>query len=159
METSPSYKIDWFNIGKEYTGTDELKQILLAAAAGIDSNSTGPGEWDRWLAIPQDGTPLTMAMMPGLNISSTIREFKIPRVTHVGISARIAPHGLYGIRGHYQNGRQRVELFVLDSGDSITPLFARVYETQPESAMLSTLGEEERAKEEAAIKEFNEAVV
>ncbi|GAH03632.1 unnamed protein product, partial [marine sediment metagenome] len=51
-----------------------------------------------------------------------IKQLRIPHVSRVGYSPALAPYGLYGIEGNYKNGR--VQLFVIDHGDAITPLFA-----------------------------------
>ena len=124
-------------VGFIYAHNDEQKERLLKIISRID-NATSPigGEFDCWIKVPGKGdTPLTMGMMQGMGIQSTIKEFKIPQVSHVAVTSACAPYGLYGIRGHYEKGTQRVELWVMDSGCGITPVLAKVYDKEQEKAM------------------------
>lgn len=130
-----NYKLDWTKVGADYNGSDQLKSKLLAAVAAMDAQSTGPGEWDRWLEIPKDGSALAVGFMPGEGIKETIKELNLPRVTHIAISARLSPMGFYGIRAHYKSGTQTVEVFVIDSGESITPVLARVWDVEQKEAI------------------------
>lgn len=59
-------------------------------------------------------------MLPALNISETIKDLRIPRVSRVAISHDLAPYGLYGIEGHYKDGRARV--YVVDLGTKLVPV-------------------------------------
>lgn len=122
-----NYRIDWTKIGADYQGTPDGKQRILEAIADIDSQDTGPGEWSRWHEIPQPPASLNLAMMPGLGIKEVIKQLRLPNVSHVGISACLSPIGFYGVRAHYKSG-QTVDVFVVDSGDSITLVCARDYE-------------------------------
>ena len=77
------YRIDYTKIGAEYTGTDELKRKLLKAVAVMDSGGEGPGQWAGWLRVPGPGEPpLNVAMMPGEGIKFTIKELRLPNVSH-----------------------------------------------------------------------------
>ena len=105
-----------------------MKTETNAAQSASGSGHTGPGEWDRWHEL-KPGQPLTLAMMPGLGIKETIKNLRLPNVSHVSISAHVSPCGLYGIRAHYKSG-ETVEVFVLDEGHQITPLFCRVFEPE-----------------------------
>jgi len=97
-------RIDWMEVGKEYNGTDELKERLQRIIARI--------EWQK--------IPTTLSMMAGEGIKGIIKEFKIPKVSHVADSHELAPYGLYGIRGHYKNAD--VDLFVVDEGSRCVSL-------------------------------------
>ena len=125
-----NYRLDWTIIGQPFTSHDEQRKRILDAIAAIDAGSTGPGEWDRWLEIPKEGQ-LAVAMMPGEAIKTAIRELKLPRVSHVGISVACSPCGFYGIRAHYgKNGEQRVDVFVMDTGGEITPIICRAFDQE-----------------------------
>jgi len=104
MET----RIDWMQVGKEHWegNQDRLKVIM------------GRVEWHK--------LPYTMAMMPGEAIKGLVKEFKIPKVSHVCDSHELAPYGLVGIRAHYKNAD--VEFFAVDEGSHISPLCAYVTE-------------------------------
>ncbi len=105
-------RIDWMTVGKEYNETDEQKTRL--------KNIFATEEWQ------EIGSGITVGAMPGLTIKEIIREFKIPKVSHIAISRTMSPLGLYGIRGHYKNGT--VNLWVVDSGDVSTPVACEVGE-------------------------------
>lgn len=128
IKNMSTYRIDWTKIGSEYTDGEDQRECMLGAVAAIDEMDTGPGEWDRWHEIPKGGK-LTLAMMPGMGIQESIKQLRLPNVSHVAISAACSPFGLYGMRAHYKGG-QVVEVFVIDSGDSITPVFCRVWEVE-----------------------------
>ena len=59
-------------------------------------------------------------MGPGLAILEVVKELRIPRVARIAISHELAPHGLYGIEGHYKDGRARV--YVVDLGTKLVPV-------------------------------------
>ena len=124
-------------VGFLYAHNDEQKERLLRIISRIDNATTPIGsESDCWIKVPGKGEPqLTMGMMQGMGIQSTIKEFKIPMVSHVAVTMAGAPYGLYGIRGHYEKGTQRVELWVMDSGCGITPVLAKVYDKEQEQVI------------------------
>lgn len=95
-------------IGSEYND-EPVRPRLVKAIAAIE-----------WQTIP-----CTLGMMPGEGIKQTIKEFHIPKVSHVAVSSDLAPYGLYGIRGYYKNGM--AELFVVDSGCEIVPVVSDFY--------------------------------
>lgn len=124
---------DWMNSGNEYNADDSAKTRILHAIADIDRNDTGPGEWSRWLRIPDTAKgepPLRLGAMPGMAIQEIARQFKMPRVTHCGISPHLSPLGFYGVRAHYRKSDRtfhRVELFVVDEGHQLVTVVARVW--------------------------------
>ena len=67
-----------------------------------------------------ESIPCELAMMPGLAIKETIKEFKMPKVSHVAVTHDMAPYGFYGIRAHYKNGK--AQLYVLDRGSDCVPI-------------------------------------
>ena len=103
-------RIDWIGVGKDHWegNKDKLRRIIAA----VD-----------WQVLK---VGMTMAMMPGDAINTLIREFKIPKVSHVCDSHELAPFGLVGVRGHYKNAD--VDIFAVDEGTHISPLCAVVTE-------------------------------
>lgn len=98
--------MEWTKIGIEYTETPEQKKRIEGAISRAE-----------WLDL-KDG--LSVGLMPGMGIKGAIKEFRIPKVSHVAILHDLAPYGLYGIRGHYKNGE--VDIFFVDEGTSIVPI-------------------------------------
>ena len=98
-------RVDWMKVGKEHWKGNQERIINICESA-------------EWTHIPKEG--ITIAMMPALGIEGVIKEFKIPKVSHIAILRDLAPFGLYGIRGHYKNGD--ADIFVVDEGDHISPL-------------------------------------
>ena len=106
MEATAQNKIDWFSVGLEYREGREERVL------GILQNVN-------WLEAVEG---LEVAMMPGEGIKAAIKEFKIPRVSHIAISHEFAPYGLYGIRGHYKG--KEIDIFMVDTGTCLTPIAA-----------------------------------
>jgi hypothetical protein len=105
-----STRIDWMQAGKEHwTGRQDG---LTAIFAAVDWQEFTPG--------------VEVAMMPGLGIQETIKQLRIPKVSHFAISNELAPFGLYGIRGHFENAD--VDFFVADAGSVMHALAAVVSE-------------------------------
>lgn len=80
-----------------------------------------------WEEVPEGGS-LTLGAMAGMAINATITEFRIPKVTRVAVSNRLAPYGFYGIEGNYKNGRALI--YLLDTGTGVTPLASDFYEKE-----------------------------
>lgn len=72
-----------------------------------------------WQEIPKAGS-LSLPMGPGLAIKAAIKEFQMPKVSHVAVANDLAPYGFYGIRAHYSNGD--ADVFVLDLGTELVTL-------------------------------------
>jgi len=108
-------KTDWMQNANEHNGTDRQKAMIQKAAAKMD-----------WLEMPKGGETLSLPMMPGEGIKAAIKEYRIPKVSHVAISNQLAPYGFYGIRGHYIGAV--VDIFLIDTGTSIAALCAHVVE-------------------------------
>jgi len=89
-------RIDWLNVGREHW---EGNQEKITAIIGRMT----------WKSLPCD-----MGFMQGEAIKEIIKEFKIPKVSHVADSHEMAPYGLLGIRAHYSNAD--IELFAIDNG-------------------------------------------
>ena len=102
--------MNWTKVGEPEVG--EHRERFAAAIAALD-----------WQAVP-----CTLGMMPGENIKQVIRAFRIPKVSHVAVSAELAPLGLYGIRGHYKNGTAQV--YVLDLGSECVPIASELVASQ-----------------------------
>ena len=95
-------KRTWTNIGAEYS--EEHRGRLARAFDSLE-----------WQALP-----IECGMLPGEGIKHAIREFRMPKVSHVAISHELAPYGLYGIRAHYSNGD--AQIYILDRGSDLLPL-------------------------------------
>jgi len=103
--------INYMNIGKMFSHGQEDKikdEIEHAQWETVEPGKTYP-------------------MGQGMAVQSAIKEFKIPKVSHVALYGMLSNLGLYGIRGHYKNGT--VEIFFVDDGVSLTPVAAN----EPES--------------------------
>jgi hypothetical protein len=127
-------KIDWTKVGKDYNATQEQKDLLLKITNAIDAATTpAPGNFNCWCPVKDANGPLKLGMMQGMGLSAFIKEFKIPGVTHVAVSALDGP-GLYGVRAHYEKGKQRVDIWVVDDGVEVTPVMAKVHDETPQLA-------------------------
>ena len=105
-------RVDWFEVGKEHwDGNQERIKAICSAVEWIEP-------------------PCTLGFMQGECINTCIKEFKIPKVSHVAVSHELAPFGLCGIRGHYKNAD--VDFFVVDEGTHISSLCAFVSEKADE---------------------------
>lgn len=110
-------KIDWTTVGKEYIRTDSDKNKVLKEATFL--------EW-----IPIGGNhPFSQAFA----IKEAIKQFKLPKVDLIsygggfGLSCEpSAGFGLLGIQANYKGNRVRV--YLLDGGNSVTPIFMEVFE-------------------------------
>jgi hypothetical protein len=71
---------------------------------------------------------MSLPFMQGEGIKSAIKEFRIPKVSHIAIHGGIMCHkneenftvGLYGVRARYKNETR--EIYFADSGSFITPI-------------------------------------
>jgi len=102
-------QIYYTKTGAEHNGTDKQKEKLARTIKGLE-----------WLEMPKAGESLSLPMMPGEGIKAMIKEFRIPKVSHIAISHEMAPYGFYGIRGHYKNAD--VDIFVIDEGTLLVPV-------------------------------------
>ena len=114
-------KTDFFNVGKEFLQTEEDTKTVMNEKTGL--------QW-----IPLQGT-LTLPFSQGEGIKSAIRDLNLPKVSKIsygggfGLSCEpSAGYGFYGIEANYKDCTIRV--FLLDTGCSITPLFADHYNRQ-----------------------------
>ncbi len=101
-------RIDWLNVGREYWEGNQ--DIVLAAIKMMT--------WEE--------LPFSMGFSQGYAIKEIIKEFKIPKASHIADSHELAPYGLLGIRAHYTNAD--VDLFFVDDGIGATPICAHVTE-------------------------------
>lgn len=116
----PPVARDWMNIGAEFTGEEhrgrERVEEQIAALT--------------WTDVPQDGSPVSVAFMPGEAIKAAIAELRLPKVQRIAINGYLqwpdgpetAHFSIYGIECLYRD--YRVRLYVLDSGTGLTPLAA-----------------------------------
>lgn len=114
-EQSVIMERNWTSVGAEFREGDD--QTRLEAA--ID-------------ALEWESVEGSKPAMPGLCIKDVIAQLRIPKVDLVayrgggdltypdGDSGGRAYYALYGIQGHYKNGRARV--YVLDQGGVATPV-------------------------------------
>jgi len=58
--------------------------------------------------------------MAGDGIKAAIKEFKLPRVSHIAISDELSPFGLYGINSHFNN--KSIRVFIVDIGVELVPI-------------------------------------
>lgn len=103
-------KVDWFEVGKDHWEGNQEK--IKSACERM--------EWHE--------LPYTMAFMPGEAIKTLIKEFHLPKVSHVSDSHEMAPYGLVGVRAHFKNAD--VDFFAVDEGSHISSLCAFVNEKQ-----------------------------
>lgn len=103
--------IDWFPIGREFSGSQEKRDRMLEAIGRV-----------QWQLLQSD--MLKIGMMQGYALEEAVKHFKIPKVSHVACSHDLAPFGLICIRGHYTNAS--VDLFFVDKGESLVPVCAKV---------------------------------
>ena len=98
--------IDWMEVGKEYNkDSDQRKQIIKEI------------EQADWKEL---ATQSSLPMGQGMAIQKAIKEFRIPKVSHISIFGMLSGYGFYGIRGHYKQGD--LDLFLLDTGCEVTPI-------------------------------------
>lgn len=97
----------WTEVGEHYSKGANRKKI------------------ERYIeALEWQPVPCTVGMMPGMAIKEAVKEFRIPKVSHIAISHEMAPLGFYGIRGHYANGTGQV--YLVDDGISLTPVCSEI---------------------------------
>ena len=131
-------KTDWMNNAKDHNGTEKQRQKIINAAACMN-----------WQKIPEEGE-LELPMMQGDALNAIVREYRIPRVSHIAHSPALAPYGFVAARGHYLDkeasdaascrltGPKRiyhaVDVFAVDTGTAVMALCAMVYapEEEPE---------------------------
>ncbi len=101
-------KINWTEIGAEYSTGEHAREKIIGAYNKME-----------WLELKDKPT---MGFMQGNGIKAAIKEFRIPAFA-VADSFELAPYGLYGIKANYKDNN-RVDILVIDSGDSITPVCA-----------------------------------
>ena len=100
-------KRTWTNVGKEHT---EGKEVEL-------NEIFNRMEWHE--------LPYTMGAMPGMGIKEAIKQFKIPKVSHVATSNELAPYGLLGIKAQYKNGNAII--YLVDEGIGVVPIASDFY--------------------------------
>jgi len=116
---------DWKDIGREHWEKKEDKKKIEKAIADMEWQKTKVG--------------MDLSMMAGEAIKTAIQQFRIPRVEAIAISNEMAPYGLYGIRALYAGGQQNVWIYLLDLGDTLTPLCADLYDERDEATMSLSL--------------------
>jgi len=96
--------IEFIEIGKKHTqGNEEIvKENILSA---------------EWEAVEKGKS---YPFSQGMAIDEAIKQFRIPKVTHVSLYGVFSGLGLYGIRAHYKD--EEVDIFFVDDGVSITPI-------------------------------------
>lgn len=125
-ESSTPTERNWTTVGAAYTGPDDRPRVKAAIAALT------------W----QDFTEgMSLPAIPGLNITATIRELRLPKVSALAWNGSLdypepesngtVHAALYGIEAHYNNGRARV--YALDLGSRLLPLASDFWPNGPES--------------------------
>jgi len=70
---------------------------------------------------------LEMPFSQGYAINAFIKEFRVPKVSHVSYHGpNVGSLGMYAVRGHYSNGI--VDLCFVDDGVSLTPIMNVVHD-------------------------------
>jgi len=103
----PAPRRDWMTNpdAVKYAGTPEKKAMVNGAIAIL--------EWH------EATDELVLPMSPGLFIQGAIKQFRIPRVSHVAWRGGMlyGRYSVYGIEAHYgKGGRQWVRLYFMDRG-------------------------------------------
>jgi len=101
-------QINWMKTSREYW---EGKQDTIKKAL----NNIKWQELKKGMKLP---------LMPGEGIKTMIREFKLPKVSHIAISCELVPYGLYGVYAHFKNAD--VKVFCIDEGDRLSSLCQEV---------------------------------
>ena len=101
-------QINWMETSREYW---EDKQAAI-------KNALNNMEWQEL----KEG--MSLPFMPGEGIKTMIREFKLPKASHIAISRELSPYGLYGVYAHYENAD--VKVFCIDEGSSLSSLCQEV---------------------------------
>jgi hypothetical protein len=105
---------NWTKTGEEFIGKPvdpaEWPGLILARDMVVKAI-----ENLKWEEVPNTG--LEMDIGSAMAIEAAIRDYKIPRVSHVATSNDLAPWGFYGIRGHYTNGV--AEIYIMDMGSQL----------------------------------------
>jgi len=111
METATqNYRTDWMKTGATHiTDKDRINSII----------DRMPWDYDfRGKDVP---------MMPGMAISSIIKEMRLPKVSAVSYgSHELAPYGIYGIEATFKNAK--IRLIIVDEGSQCVPICARVWD-------------------------------
>ena len=131
-------RYDWTKVGEQYVPDQEERNKMLSIIGAINYTKEPTAEvFDFWLPLPHYWEPrLRLPFMQGWAIQAAIKEYRIPRVSHVAIAtAGITQdgYGLVGVRGHYSGGRQQVDIWFMDDGMSLTPIVSQVHATKPET--------------------------
>ena len=111
-------RYDWPSAGTKHNGTEPQKARLRDVFAALDAGAGEAG----WLQ-----PPVTLGMMTAMALDAAIEGFRLPNVTHVGLSTELSPFSLIAIRAHFSSGGQRVEFLLVDCGDTLTPVAIRVH--------------------------------
>lgn len=123
--TTKLLRIDWHKKGEQLV-TESARGKILSITYKIDDAKTPEGgDFNCWIPFP-----CRLGFMQGYAVRACILEFKLPRVTHVAVTMDGAPFSLFGIRAHYDEGRQRIEHWFMDDGVSVTPILTKVYEKE-----------------------------
>lgn len=125
----------WTKVGQEIVGR-ELEGWEECGVTMTQERVARAIEDIEWREIPKGGT-LEAPAMPGMGIQETIKQLRIPKVSHIAWLNQLAPYGLYGVRGHYKNGD--AEVYVVDLGTHIVPVCTdfhehEIFDTVPKEA-------------------------
>lgn len=104
----------WTVIAEVYNASEEQRQQISAIIDAL--------EWRDWRK--------TMPFAQGYAIQNAVRELRIPQVSQIAWNGTLSftysdndeggCYGIYGVEGHYKNGRARV--YLLDRGADVMPL-------------------------------------
>jgi hypothetical protein len=117
-EESLDSERDFLSVGKKWWGDKAKLGKMVKAIKNME-----------WLTLPKkDEPPLSLPMMQGLGIKGIIKELNLRNVDKIAYTNAMAPYGFYGIQDNYKKGDvKRIRLYVIDSGDSCTPVFVDKY--------------------------------
>ena len=97
-----------------------MKRDYIEIAKDIYSKEqidTGIETIDEWQDMEQNKS---LAFSQGFAVNEAVRQFKIPKVSHVAQYGMICGHGLIGIRAHYKNGM--AQIYLADNGTACIPV-------------------------------------
>ena len=122
---------DWTQVGREfYDPTAPGWSAEYRLETGRYPNRALLGRiFDRLDWIPVNNSTL-LSFASSMAIVGFIREFGIPRVSHVAESADLAPFGLIAVRGHYNDNGTTVNAYAVETGTTAIPLAMDVIEAK-----------------------------
>jgi len=111
-ETFAGITRTWTETGAKHSDNETKRLKISSAIDALEWQEVKPG--------------ISLPAMAGMGIKEAIAGYYIPNVSSIAISSHLAPLGLYGITGHYKNGRARI--YVIDDGLTVTAVCSDLFE-------------------------------